>query len=89
MKDRIKVKGMVTVRVFDKEGNIKRCKPGFFRRVFGLQGRMMICKYHNIVTREGDALIADALLVSPTRTKVCKRQSNHTHAIIKKRIKLQ
>jgi hypothetical protein len=27
-------------------------------------------KHHNIVTREGDALIADALLASPTRTKV-------------------
>jgi hypothetical protein len=26
--------------------------------------------HHNIVTREGDALIADALLASPTRTKV-------------------
>jgi hypothetical protein len=27
-------------------------------------------KFHNIVTREGDALIADALLASPTKTKV-------------------
>ena len=27
-------------------------------------------KHHNIVTREGDALIADALLVAPTKTKV-------------------
>jgi hypothetical protein len=27
-------------------------------------------RHHNIVTREGDALIADALLASPTRTKV-------------------
>jgi hypothetical protein len=26
--------------------------------------------FHNIVTREGDALIADALLVSPSKTKV-------------------
>jgi hypothetical protein len=26
--------------------------------------------HHNIVTREGDALIADALLASPTKTKV-------------------
>ena len=70
MKDRIKIRGMVTVRVIDKDGNIKRYKPGFIRRVLGFQGRMMICKHHNIVTREGDALIADALLVSPTRTKV-------------------
>jgi hypothetical protein len=27
-------------------------------------------KYHNIVTREGDALIADALLASPNKAKV-------------------
>jgi hypothetical protein len=27
-------------------------------------------KYHNIVTRQGDALIADALLASPAKTKV-------------------
>jgi hypothetical protein len=27
-------------------------------------------KFHNIVTRQGDALIADALLASPTKTKV-------------------
>jgi hypothetical protein len=27
-------------------------------------------RFHNIVTREGDALIADALLASPTKTKV-------------------
>jgi hypothetical protein len=27
-------------------------------------------KFHNIVTREGDALIADALLQSPNKTKV-------------------
>jgi hypothetical protein len=27
-------------------------------------------RFHNIVTREGDAIIADALLASPTKTKV-------------------
>jgi hypothetical protein len=30
----------------------------------------MVYKHHNIVTREGDALIADALLASPTKPKV-------------------
>jgi hypothetical protein len=30
----------------------------------------MVQKRHNIVTREGDALIADALLVSPNKAKV-------------------
>jgi hypothetical protein len=70
MKDRIKVKGMVTVRVFDKDGNIKRKAPGWFRRLLRLQGRPYEQRFHNIVTRQGDALIADALLASPTKTKV-------------------
>jgi hypothetical protein len=30
----------------------------------------MLQVFHNIVTREGDALIADALLASPTRVKI-------------------
>jgi len=70
MKDKIKVRGQVTVRIIDKDGNIKRYKPGFFRRMMGLQGKMMVTRRHNIVTREGDALIADALLASPTKTKI-------------------
>ena len=70
MKDRIKIKGIVTVQVLDKDGNVKRKKPNFFRRVFHVQGRKMMSKHHNIVTRQGDALIADALLASPTKPKV-------------------
>jgi len=70
MKDRIKIKGNVTVQVFDENGKLKRQSPGFLRRLLGLQGKLMIFEFHNIVTREGDALIADALLASPTRTKV-------------------
>jgi hypothetical protein len=30
----------------------------------------MVQEFHNIVTREGDALIADALLAAPTKPKV-------------------
>ena len=70
MKDRIRIKGKVTVRVLDKDGNVKRRKPGWFRRWLGLPGRLMVFTHHNIVTREGDALIADALLASPAKTKV-------------------
>jgi len=70
MKDRIRIKGNVTVQVFDKHGKVKRQSPGFLRRLFGLQGKLMIFEFHNIVTREGDALIADALLASPVKTKV-------------------
>ena len=70
MRDRIKIKGKVTIQVFDKYGKLKRRNPGFLRRLFRLPGQFMVQEFHNIVTREGDALIADALLVSPTRTKV-------------------
>ena len=70
MRDRIKINGMVTVRVLDKDGNVKRRGPGWFGRLLKLRGRLMEFKHHNIVTREGDALIADALLASPTKTKV-------------------
>jgi len=70
MKEKIKIKGRVTIRVLDGNGNVKRIKPGFFRRMLGLQGRQMAASHHNIVTREGDALIADALLSSPTKAKV-------------------
>jgi hypothetical protein len=70
MLEKIKIKGKVTVQVLDCNGNVKRKKPNLFQRLFGLQGSLMVQVFHNIVTREGDALIADALLASPTRTKV-------------------
>ena len=70
MKDRIRIKGMVTITVFNKDGNIKCRTSGWFGRLFHRAGRFMVCSHHNIVTREGDALIADALLVTPAKTKV-------------------
>ncbi|MFP3041390.1 hypothetical protein LQZ19_06165 [Treponema primitia] len=70
MKDRILIKGMVTVQVLDKDGNVKRRAPTWFGRLFRIPGRPMRYHHHNIVTREGDALIADALLVSPNKAKV-------------------
>ena len=70
MRDRIRIKGMVTVRVLDKDGNVKRRAPTLLNRLFKTRGQLMEDKHHNIVTREGDALIADALLVSPVKTKV-------------------
>jgi hypothetical protein len=70
MKDKIRIRGNVTIQVFDKNGKLKRRSPGFFRRLLGLKGKFVIQEFHNIVTHEGDALIADAMLVNPTRTKV-------------------
>jgi hypothetical protein len=70
MRDRIKIHGKVTIQVFDEHRKLKRRSPGFLRRLFGLQGQFMVQEFHNIVTREGDALIADGLLVTPTKPKV-------------------
>jgi hypothetical protein len=70
MKDRIKICGKVTIQVFDVNGKLKRKKPGLFRRIFGLRGQFVVQEIHNIVTREGDGLIADALLVVPSKVKV-------------------
>ncbi|GHU44077.1 hypothetical protein FACS1894190_15140 [Spirochaetia bacterium] len=70
MREKIKVGGMVTVRVLDKDGNVKRNKPTFFRRMLHIGGKPLVSKHHNIVTRTGDALIADALLLNPNKTKV-------------------
>ena len=70
MKDRIRIRGVVTVQVFDEHGKLKRRSPGILRRLLGLRGKLMVNEYHNIVTREGDALIADALLANPAKAKV-------------------
>jgi hypothetical protein len=70
MKDKIKIRGLVTVQVFDQYGKLKRRKPNILRRLLRLQGAFMVHEFHNIVTRQGDALIADALLTSPVRAKV-------------------
>ena len=70
MKDKIKIRGKVTIQVFDQHGKLKRKSPGLLRRLLGLRGQFMVQEFHNIVTREGDALIADALLDLPSKTKV-------------------
>jgi hypothetical protein len=70
MRDRIRINGLVTVRILDKDGKVKRRPPSWFRRLFHIPGRLMEQKFHNIVTREGDAMIADALLGTPTKTKI-------------------
>ena len=70
MRDRLKIRGRVTVQVFDCNGKLKRRSPGWLRRFLRLQGQFMIYEFPNIVTREGDALIADALLAVPNKSKV-------------------
>lgn len=68
--DRTRITGKLTVTVFDSDGLIKRRKPNFIQKLFGLPGSLMISINHNIVTDEGDALIADLMAETPARTKV-------------------
>ena len=70
MEDRSRIKGRVTATVFTADGDVKRYEPTGIRKLLGLKGRRMIVVNHNIVTDEGDALIADIMSNSPARTKI-------------------
>lgn len=68
--DKMKITGKVKFTVRDKDGNIKRFEPKWWQNVFNLQGSLMIVETNNIVTDEGDALIADQMSETPAKTKV-------------------
>ena len=59
MRERFKTKGCVSIRVLDRTGAVKRRPPGLIRRILGLPGRLMIQTHHNVVTAQGDALLAN------------------------------
>jgi len=61
MRDGARVRGRITVTVFDQDGRLKRLEPGFLRRLLRMPGRPMRSMRHNIVTNQGDALIADCV----------------------------
>lgn len=69
-KSKVGMKGKVTAVVYDKDGNIKRHEPNWLQKLLGLPGRLMVSVNHNIVTNEGDALIADLLQNTTERTKL-------------------
>ena len=68
--DKNKVRGMVTVTVRDKNGNIKCFERSLWRRMFGLKARPMIFKHHNTITTQGDGLLADLMISNPVQNKV-------------------
>ncbi len=70
MKARYRLRGKVRVCVIGPDGSIKRHEPSFIRRLLGLPGKLMISHHHNTVTRQGEGLIADLLLATPTKTKI-------------------
>ena len=61
MKDGARVQGRIMVTVLGPDGRVKRREPGLLRRVLGIPGRAMRSVTHNIVTNQGDALIADCV----------------------------
>ncbi len=69
-RDKLKIKGSVRVTILDQDGNIKRYPQTFFRKLLNIPGKLMIIENHNIVTDEGDAMIADLMSDSPARVKV-------------------
>lgn len=68
--NKTKIKGRLTVTVFDGSGNIKRRNQNWFQRLFNLPGSKMVSVNHNIVTDEGDALIADLMSQTPAKQKL-------------------
>ena len=69
-KDKSKIKGKVTLTAFGPDGNVKRRPQNWLQKLFGLPGSRMRMVNHNIVTDEGDALVADLMSMTPARTKV-------------------
>ncbi len=59
MRERMKTRGQVTVRVIGPDGFVRRKKAGLLRRLLGLPGRLMEQSFHNVVTIYGDALLAN------------------------------
>lgn len=58
------------IQLIEEFGSVKTFKPKGFRKLLGLAGKPMASVNHNIVTDEGDALIADLMCNTPVRIKV-------------------
>ena len=70
LRSKIGLKGKVIAKVYGPDGNLKKKPNTWFRNLLRLPEKDMISINHNIVTNEGDALIADLLQNTPERTKV-------------------
>jgi hypothetical protein len=70
MFEKIRARGKVTVRVLDKNGWVKRRPRGVIRRLLGIKGKKMEQRRHNIITNQGDALLANWLTTTPTKTRI-------------------
>jgi len=70
MRDKSKIEGFVRATVYDSSGQIKHYPQTWWQKLLRLSGKKMISVNHNIVTDEGDALVADLMAETPAQTKV-------------------
>ena len=72
LRDKMKITGKVTARVYrnSEKTELKLRPKTWLQRFFNLEASPMISVNHNIVTSEGDALIADLMQETTERTKV-------------------
>ena len=70
MRSKSRIRGIVRVCVIAPDGSVKRYEPGWLRRLLGLPGKQMRSVHHNTITRQGEGLITDLLLDTPTQTKI-------------------
>jgi hypothetical protein len=70
LKERTMIKGKVTWRVLGPDGKVKTYPKTKLQKLFGLSATPMEGVNHNIVTDEGDAMIADLMSETPGETKV-------------------
>jgi hypothetical protein len=69
-KQLVTITGQVKAVVRGPDGNIKKRERNWFQKLFGLPAKPMVSVGHNIVTNEGDALIADLHQNTTERTKL-------------------
>lgn len=70
IRDKTGIRGFIKVTVFGSDGEVKRFPKAWWQKLLGLPGRPMIVVNHNIVTDEGDALVADHMCEADNRTVV-------------------
>ncbi len=68
--DKSGIKGCVKATVFGPDGKVKLRKRSLWQKLFNLPAVPMISINHNLVTDEGDALVADIMQETPERTKL-------------------
>lgn len=70
IRDRALITGSLSWVVRDKDGNVKRAPQTWLDKLLNREGREYKGINHNIVTDEGDAMIADLMSETPGETKV-------------------